>query len=117
MNIEHNTSIWSIATNRHKTSDGYYCGWIKGCPGDICWSDSPIGTRISFAQAEKLVEEHNAWLEEQTPISIQLIKLSERLSGLSKEKDTLEKQLAKITKEIDTLNESYASLVRTGERE
>ena len=68
--VHHNSVPWRVCTNRHSNTDGTSWGWIEGAPGNICWSNN---SRFRQASAMKMAAEHNAWLEDQKPLSIRLI--------------------------------------------
>jgi hypothetical protein len=50
--------LWRVETNRHPTCSGNTWGWIEGAPGNVCWSND-TGAKLTKADAERLVAEHN----------------------------------------------------------
>ncbi len=60
--IKNNSVPWQVATNRHRNCDGTTWGWIKGAPGNVCWSNSSASTSITEDEAHRIVIEHNASL-------------------------------------------------------
>ena len=72
--VPHNTVPWRVATNRHPNTDGTSWGWIEGAPGHVCWSNS--GRSFNRENAGKVVAEHNRWLEEQKPIALRIIEVT-----------------------------------------
>jgi hypothetical protein len=83
MKVEHNSAQWRIAKNRHPNTDGTDWGWIDGTAPNVFWSNER-GSNMTREQAGKLVEEHTAWLEKQTPIDVRLLKARERVAHLTK---------------------------------
>ena len=80
--ILHNGVKWRVATNRHPNTDRTRWGWIEGAPGNVCWSDNAVFNARAAGEAVLI---HNEWLEDQKPLSIQLIEATERRDAAHKE--------------------------------
>ena len=80
--MKHNSKPWRVATNRHTNTDGTSWGWIDGTEPTVYWSNGH-GSKLTREQAGKLVAEHNAWLDAQTPVALRLQKARERWHRLN----------------------------------
>lgn len=110
--IEHNAVQWRVCTNRHPETSGREWGWIEGSPGDITWSNNH-DTGFNRLAAEKAVQMHNQWLEEQKPLAIKLIEQREKVKRLSAEYDKakaafdyVREQFVAETEKLNALSES-----------
>ena len=116
----HTDKPWRSHTNRHTTTQGYSWGWISGPVregGDICWSNDP-GDRFTERDAAEVISFHNEWLKEQEPVSLRLVRASERLASAEKECNLAEirylesqEALAKASAEVERLE----AMLRAGQ--
>lgn len=83
--IKHNTQAWQVCTNRHRSCSGNEWGWIEGAPGNEMWSDD--GSRRTHKDANRIVAEHNAWLERQKPVRLRLIEATAQRDRRKREAD------------------------------
>lgn len=79
--MKHNLQPWRVATNRHPNTDGTSWGWIDGSHPVVYWSNEDR-SKLKRAEAGKMVAEHNAWLEKQTPVELRLQKAREQKARL-----------------------------------
>lgn len=80
----HSDRKWDVKTNRHTSTAGNRWGWIEGLAGNVCWSNDP-GDRLSGKDATEIVRIHNAWIDDQVPVSLKLVKASENLARAERE--------------------------------
>lgn len=87
--LTHNSNKWRAAKNRHTNTDGTDWGWIDGPEKNVYWSDekSRDNTGLKSADAYRLVAEHNAWLEKQTPSRVRLLQAREHQQRLRDDMD------------------------------
>jgi len=104
--IPHNEKIWEVCTNRHPTTWGAPWGWIEGADGNVCWNNDP-GSPFASKDARSVVEDHNTWLEQQTPIAIRILKAGQAAAAAQIE---VEQATAELDKRIAALNSAINAL-------
>lgn len=86
IDVPHNTKRWEVMTNRHTSTRGFPWGWIDGPDHNVCWSNDP-GKTFTSKDAARVVDEHNAWLKEQTPIALRIIEQRKNAARLRDARD------------------------------
>jgi len=96
--VPHNTLEWDLRTNRHSTTCGRAWGWIHNAPGEPCWSNAGA---FNEKAAQKVVDEHNQWLKEQTPIRVRIVEATAIAQRAQKSVTEAEESLAKRKQALD----------------